>query len=223
MNTDSRSWRHQQPGPKCGSRRSIRPPGPVLPEVLALPLGHSSSEWARRRRAARRSGGQVSIAVPGSDCRAVRFSGRVVSVPVRPFPVLDGRSPTRSIHQQAVIPASSDQVYAVLADAEALSALSGMSGQAGRAEGAEFSAFDGHVTGRHIELMPGQRIVQACGSRRGSRGGTRSSGSVWSRRTAVPAWSSISTASRRAKTPLAATQPGTITWIPTGRCFTRRH
>ena len=68
-----------------------------------------------------------------------------------------------SIQQQAVIPASPDQVYAVLADAEALSALSGMSGQAGRAEGTEFSVFDGHVTGRQIELVPGQRIVQARG------------------------------------------------------------
>ena len=66
-----------------------------------------------------------------------------------------------SIHQQTVIPASPDQVYAVLADAEALSALSGMSGLAGRAEGAEFSAFGGHVTGRQIKLVPGQQIVQA--------------------------------------------------------------
>src|SRR5262249_31498826 len=40
-------------------------------------------------------------------------------------------------------------------------ALSGMSGQASRAEGTEFSVFDGHVTGRQIELVPGQRIVQA--------------------------------------------------------------
>jgi uncharacterized protein YndB with AHSA1/START domain len=66
-----------------------------------------------------------------------------------------------SIYQQSVIPASPDQVYAVLADAEALSALSGMSGQSGRAVGTAFSAFDGHVEGRQIELMPGQRIVQA--------------------------------------------------------------
>jgi activator of HSP90 ATPase len=66
-----------------------------------------------------------------------------------------------SSHQQAVIPASPDEVYTVLADAQALSALSGMSGHAGRTEGAEFSAFDGHVTGRQIELVSGQRIVQA--------------------------------------------------------------
>jgi uncharacterized protein YndB with AHSA1/START domain len=66
-----------------------------------------------------------------------------------------------SIKQQARIPASPAQVYAILADAEALSALSGMSGQAGGSEGEEFSAFDGHVTGRQIDLVPDQRVVQA--------------------------------------------------------------
>jgi hypothetical protein len=34
-----------------------------------------------------------------------------------------------SIHQQAMIPADPEQVYAVLADADALSGLSGLSGQ----------------------------------------------------------------------------------------------
>jgi activator of HSP90 ATPase len=66
-----------------------------------------------------------------------------------------------SIQQQAMIDASPAQVYAVLADADALSALSGMGGTTGRSAGQEFSAFDGHVVGRQIELVPGERIVQA--------------------------------------------------------------
>lgn len=66
-----------------------------------------------------------------------------------------------SIHQEATIPAAPAQVYGVLADAEALSGLSGMSGRAGSSEGDEFAAFDGHVTGRQIELVPGRRVVQA--------------------------------------------------------------
>jgi activator of HSP90 ATPase len=65
-----------------------------------------------------------------------------------------------SIQQQVTIPADPAQVYEVLADAEALSALSGMTGVAGRSAGEEFSAFDGHVVGRQIELVPGERIVQ---------------------------------------------------------------
>lgn len=61
-----------------------------------------------------------------------------------------------SIQQHAMIPASPAQVYAVLADAEA---LSGMPGMPGRSAGEEFSAFDGHVTGRQVELVPGERII----------------------------------------------------------------
>lgn len=64
------------------------------------------------------------------------------------------------IQQQAMIDADPAQVYAVLADAGALSALSGMSGAVGRSAGEEFSAFDGHVVGRQVEMVPGDRIVQ---------------------------------------------------------------
>ena len=66
-----------------------------------------------------------------------------------------------SIHQQVTIPAGRREIYAILADAAALSALCGMGGTAGRTEGAEFTAFNGHVTGRQVELVPGRRIVQA--------------------------------------------------------------
>ena len=66
-----------------------------------------------------------------------------------------------SIQREATVPADPTRVYELLADAEALSALSGKSGAAARSAGAEFTAFDGHVTGRQVELVPGERIVQA--------------------------------------------------------------
>jgi uncharacterized protein YndB with AHSA1/START domain len=66
-----------------------------------------------------------------------------------------------SVHHQAELPATPAEVYELLADAAALSALSQMSGTAGRAAGEEFSAFDGHVTGRQVELIPGTMLVQA--------------------------------------------------------------
>ena len=65
-----------------------------------------------------------------------------------------------SIHQQAVIPASPDEVYAVLAGAGALSGMSGR-GAAPRAE--SFPPTTGMSAGWQIELVPGQRIVQARG------------------------------------------------------------
>jgi len=66
-----------------------------------------------------------------------------------------------SVQQQAMIPAGPREVYAILADAAALCALSGMGGKAGESEGAEFSAFDGVICGRQVELVPGARLVQA--------------------------------------------------------------
>jgi uncharacterized protein YndB with AHSA1/START domain len=66
-----------------------------------------------------------------------------------------------SIHREALIATQPARVYGLLADAEALSALSGMGGVAARSEGAQFVAFDGHVTGRQVELVPCERIVQA--------------------------------------------------------------
>jgi hypothetical protein len=83
-----------------------------------------------------------------------------------------------SITQQALIAAEPAEVYAVLADADALSALSGMSGVPGRSAGEEFSAFDGNVTGRQIELVPGS------GSSR--PGASRSSRPVRTRWSASP-------------------------------------
>jgi activator of HSP90 ATPase len=65
-----------------------------------------------------------------------------------------------STHREATIPASPAQVYEVLADAQALSALSGMDGASARSAGDEFTAFNGYVTGRQVELVPGERIVQ---------------------------------------------------------------
>ena len=66
-----------------------------------------------------------------------------------------------SIHHQVEVPATPAEVYELLADAAALSALSRMGGTAGCAAGEEFSAFDGHVTGRQVELIPGAMLVQA--------------------------------------------------------------
>jgi activator of HSP90 ATPase len=66
-----------------------------------------------------------------------------------------------SVHCEATIPAEPARVYEVLADAAALSARSGKGGAAARTPGGEFTAFDGYVTGRQVELVPGERIVQA--------------------------------------------------------------
>jgi len=67
-----------------------------------------------------------------------------------------------AIHQEVVIKASRKRVYEVLTDTEQFRKLSGgLSTEISREAGGTFSLFGGVITGRHIELVPGERIVQA--------------------------------------------------------------
>jgi uncharacterized protein YndB with AHSA1/START domain len=68
---------------------------------------------------------------------------------------------TVSIHQEAVIEAPPEHVYAALTDGEKFAAATGMPAEITDREGERFSAFGGRVEGRQIELVRGQRVVQA--------------------------------------------------------------
>lgn len=66
-----------------------------------------------------------------------------------------------SIHQEAVIKASATQVYACLTNGELFAAATGMPARMSAQAGEPFSLFGGRVEGRQVELVPGERIVQA--------------------------------------------------------------
>ena len=66
-----------------------------------------------------------------------------------------------SIHQEAIIEAAPEQVYAVLTDGERFSAATGMPAQLSDTEGSSFAIFGGRVEGRQVELVPSERVVQA--------------------------------------------------------------
>jgi uncharacterized protein YndB with AHSA1/START domain len=65
------------------------------------------------------------------------------------------------IHQEAIIGAPPERVYAVLTDGDAFAAATGQPAQIGDSEGERFTLFGGRVEGRQIELVPGERVVQA--------------------------------------------------------------
>lgn len=66
------------------------------------------------------------------------------------------------IHQEVTLPAPPDRVYAVLTDGKLFTeATGGRKAEIGRDEGAAFSLFGGAIHGRLVELVPGQRVVQA--------------------------------------------------------------
>jgi activator of HSP90 ATPase len=66
-----------------------------------------------------------------------------------------------SIHQEAVIEATPEQVYAVLVDGERFGAMTGMPARISDEEGTVFTLFGGRIEGRQVELVPGERVVQA--------------------------------------------------------------
>jgi activator of HSP90 ATPase len=69
---------------------------------------------------------------------------------------------SNSIHQEVQFSAKRDRVYRALTDAAQFSALSGGArAEISQEAGGAFSCFGGMISGRQLELIPGQRIVQA--------------------------------------------------------------
>ena len=66
-----------------------------------------------------------------------------------------------NIHQEVTFTAAPSKVYQALVDAKKFADATGAPASGDGAEGATFSAFGGHITGRHVELVPDKRIVQA--------------------------------------------------------------
>ncbi len=66
-----------------------------------------------------------------------------------------------SIHQEGVIEAAPEQVYAALTDGETFAAATGMPAHTTDREGESFTLVAGRVEGRQVELVPGERVVQA--------------------------------------------------------------
>jgi uncharacterized protein YndB with AHSA1/START domain len=78
-----------------------------------------------------------------------------------------------SIHQEVVFKASRNRVYEALTDAKQFDKIIQLSGvmqamhlpgkpaEISSDLGGSFTLFGGHITGRHVELVPNQRIVQA--------------------------------------------------------------
>ena len=75
---------------------------------------------------------------------------------------------SEAIHQEVTLNASAARVYAALTDAAQFTRLMAFSSmksappaQIASDAGGTFSLFGGHIIGRQLELVPGQRIVQA--------------------------------------------------------------
>lgn len=68
---------------------------------------------------------------------------------------------SNSIRQEINIDASPKRVYDTLLDAKRFAEFTGAPAEIDARPGGAFSCFNGIITGRNIELLPDQRIVQA--------------------------------------------------------------
>src|SRR5262249_50631944 len=106
---------------------------------------------------------------------AVAFAG-CAARPIRAWAGVEDRisHTAESIHQEPIFPASRKRVYEALTEARQFDRIVQLSGamqsgmalgkkptQIGRQVGGAFTLFGGHIVGRHVELVPYERIIQA--------------------------------------------------------------
>ena len=65
-----------------------------------------------------------------------------------------------TIRQKATVPAEPAKVYEAFIDAKKHSAFTGTKATGDGRVGSSFTAWDGYISGKNIELEPGKRIVQ---------------------------------------------------------------
>ncbi len=67
---------------------------------------------------------------------------------------------TTTIEQDVEIPATPEQVYQAIVDPKIHSAFTGAEATGGMEVGSAFTAWDGYIEGKHLELDPAEKIVQ---------------------------------------------------------------
>ena len=67
---------------------------------------------------------------------------------------------TKSIKHEIIFDALPDEVYNLLMNEELHSTFTGGEACISNREGDGFTAYDGYITGKNVELIPGEKIVQ---------------------------------------------------------------
>lgn len=67
----------------------------------------------------------------------------------------------KTIIQEAILPATPEQVYDALMDSDQHSAFTGAPAEIDARVGGQFKCYGEHLSGVTVELVPGKRIVQA--------------------------------------------------------------
>ena len=68
---------------------------------------------------------------------------------------------SKKIEQTVFFKATIHEVYEALMDSEKHAAFTNSSAAISREEGGAYTAYDGYITGKNLELVPDQKIVQS--------------------------------------------------------------
>jgi activator of HSP90 ATPase len=102
----------------------------------------------------------AAIAFPAAGLRAT--AQQAAQTPAMEEKPTAGANATRtSLHQEIALDDIPGHIYNVLLNSNQFAAFTGMAATINPTEGGAFSTFGGLVEGRNVELITGQRIVQA--------------------------------------------------------------
>ena len=113
-----------------------------------------NTTWLTRRQAA----AGIALAIGGSI--AARAGGAQQPA-MQETPSTGANASRTSLHQEIELRATPQRIYDVLLDQKLFASVTGMTAQIDPKVGGAFTTFGGLIEGRNIELIPGQRIVQA--------------------------------------------------------------
>lgn len=104
----------------------------------------------------RRAMAAVAMALPAAALPALAQQPAMEAKPST-----DKNAMRTSLHQEIALDAAPQRVFNILMDSKQFAAFTGMPATIDSSAGGAFTTFGGLIQGRNVELIPGQRIVQA--------------------------------------------------------------
>ena len=87
--------------------------------------------------------------------------GEMQQTAMKEIPGAAANQTQTSLHYQQDFKSGPQRIYEILLDPKRFAAFTGAPAEIDPKEGGAFSLFGGQIAGRNVELIPGQRIVQA--------------------------------------------------------------
>lgn len=117
---------------------------------------HTNAHGSTRREFA----GRLGLAL-GGFAAASALPREAASQSMQQLPPTKPGDTRTALHQEVELPAAASRIEGVLLDAKQFAAFTRLAATIDPQEGGALSLFGGLVVGRNIEIVPGERIVQA--------------------------------------------------------------